>query len=55
MNAHNLTNLKTAFTLTVRERHLIEELRKVPFGMVEIAMRDSQPERIVTIRESKKL
>ena len=38
-----------------KERHLIEELRQVPFGRVEVIMVQGQPDRLEKIKESVKL
>ncbi|KKM87914.1 hypothetical protein LCGC14_1264150 [marine sediment metagenome] len=44
-------------TLTVsdKERNLLDQIRKVPYGEVIIFMRDGQPERIEKAVESVKL
>ena len=50
-----MTKVYNDFGLTVKEKSLIEELRKVDFGRVEIIMEDGQPNRIVQIRENVRL
>ncbi|KKN01534.1 hypothetical protein LCGC14_1126770 [marine sediment metagenome] len=32
--------------LTEKEKHLIEEIRKIPFGWLKVIMIDGQPKRI---------
>ncbi|KKL72352.1 hypothetical protein LCGC14_2085770 [marine sediment metagenome] len=41
--------------LSEKERHLIEELREVPHGRVDIFMQEGQPVRIESGVKSKKL
>lgn len=50
-----LTKLPQAFIVSVKEQRLIEELRKVPYGKVEVTMLEGQPDRIEKIKESIKL
>ena len=51
----NLTQMIYEVSLSDKERNLIKELRKIPHGRVEIVIADSEPIRIVEIRETKKL
>ena len=48
----DLTEYKRECRLTVKEQSLIEELRKIGFGRVEVVMEKNQPVRIERIRES---
>lgn len=48
----NLTKPESTFTLSDKETALIAALRKVPFGRVEVAMQDGQPQRIYKITEN---
>lgn len=41
--------------LSEKEKHLIEQLRKVNYGEVVVFMQDSQPVRIEKVKESIKL
>lgn len=50
-----LTKGLRLFTVSAKEQRLIEELRKIPFGKVEIGMVDGEPDRIVKTEEYRKL
>lgn len=55
MGADHLTNSQRMVSVCAKEQRLLEELRKIPFGKVEIVMVDGLPDRIVRIEESVKL
>jgi hypothetical protein len=49
-----LTLSPVGVTLSEKEQAVIDEIRRLPYGQIEVHMEDSQPVRIVT-KESKKL
>ncbi len=55
MMQRGLTTGVKEITLTDKEQKLIERLRKVDFGVVEVIMINGQPDRTERIRESEKL
>ena len=55
MTQKGLTNPPKVFTVSAKEKRLIEELRKFPFGKVEVTMVEGQPDRIEKSREFVKL
>ena len=52
MTQASLTDHQRMITVSDKEQRLLEELRKVPHGYVEILMVDGQPKRIEKIKES---
>ena len=55
MNKAGLTTEMAEVKLTAKERNLVEELRLIAHGLVEVYMLDGQPDRIVKVREGTKL
>ena len=55
MTHKDLTFPQNTFSVSAKERKLLEELRKVRFGRVEVIMSDGQPDHIDKIKESIKL
>ena len=54
-SASALTKETFTFSLTVKEWKLIETIRQVQFGKLEIVMQNGQPDRVNLIRENVKL
>ena len=50
-----LTNPRITISVCAKEQRLLEALRKIPFGRVEIVIVNGQPDRIVKTEESVKL
>ena len=50
-----MTKDEKTITVTDKEWKLLEEIRKVPYGNMEVVMVNGVPDRIILIRESKKL
>lgn len=55
LSAEGLTNNHFLFSVCAKEQRLLEELRKVQYGMVEVIMANGLPERIEKVKESIKL
>ena len=55
MNQKPLTSGQVMVSVSAKERKLLDELRKVPYGRVEVFMEKGQPDHIVQIRETVKL
>ncbi len=55
MTQDNLTNGKRAVNLTDKERNLIDAIRRIKHGRVEIIMVNSAPDRIEKVTEGIKL